>query len=284
MKKSEIYIRDPFVLPYKGKYYMYGTRGPESWADKATGLDVYVSENLEEWTGPQEVFRRPDDFWATRDFWAPEVYEYNGAFYMFVSLKSDIERRGTFILKANAPDGSFKPYSERITPKEWEALDGTLYIDKKGTPYMVFSHEWVQITDGQICAVELAPDLSRAVGKPFTLIRASEAPWTVANDGKIYVTDGPYLLRLSSGRLAMLWSSFGSKGYAVGIAYSLNGEIDGKWVHEKEPLFETDGGHAMVFNTFDGKKLMALHYPNETTKERPYFYELVETKEILKRI
>ena len=24
MKKEEIRIRDPFVLPYEGKYYMYG--------------------------------------------------------------------------------------------------------------------------------------------------------------------------------------------------------------------------------------------------------------------
>lgn len=284
MKTNEIYIRDPFVLPYKGKYYMYGTRGPESWADRATGLDVYVSENLEDWTGPMEVFHRPAGFWATRDFWAPEVYEYNKAFYMFVSLKSDTEHRGTFILKSDAPDGNFEPYSERITPKEWEALDGTLYIDKKGIPYMVFSHEWVQISDGQICAVELESDLSRATGKPFTMITASDAPWTVSNDGRTYVTDGPYMLRLSSGRLAMLWSSFGDEGYAVGIAYSSNGEIDGTWIHEKEPLFKTDGGHAMVFDTFEGKKLLSLHYPNETTKERPYFYELNENGENLKRI
>lgn len=276
MKKSEIYIRDPFVLPYKGKYYMYGTRGTESWADRATGLDVYVSENLESWTGPTEVFHRPDDFWATRDFWAPEVHEYNGAFYMFVSLKSDTARRGTFILKADAPDGLFKPYSERITPEGWEALDGTLYIDKKGNPYMVFSHEWVQINDGQICAVELASDLSKAEGKPLTLITASDAPWTVTNDGKTYVTDGPFLIRLSSGRLAMLWSSFGAEGYAIGIAYSSNGELNGKWIHEKEPLFKSDGGHAMVFETFQGKRLLAFHYPNETTKERPCFYELIE--------
>ncbi len=284
MKKSEIYIRDPFVLPYRGKYYMYGTRGTESWADKATGLDVYISENLKDWEGPKEVFCRSDDFWATRDFWAPEVYEYNNAFYMFVSLKSDTARRGTFILKADAPDGNFVSYSERITPKKWEALDGTLYVDKKGTPYMVFSHEWVQINDGQICAIELAPDFSRAVSEPFTLFTASAASWTVTNDGKTYVTDGPYMMRLSTGKLVMLWSSFGNKGYAVGLAYSLSGEINGPWVHEKEPLFTTDGGHAMVFDTFEGKKLLSLHYPNVTTQERPCFYELTENNGILKRV
>ena len=29
IKREEINIRDPFVLVHEGKYYMYGTRGPE---------------------------------------------------------------------------------------------------------------------------------------------------------------------------------------------------------------------------------------------------------------
>ena len=33
MKTNEINIRDPFVLTHNGKYYMYGTRGSECWAE-----------------------------------------------------------------------------------------------------------------------------------------------------------------------------------------------------------------------------------------------------------
>ena len=47
MKTNEINIRDPFVLNYNGKYYMYGTRGSECWADEAYGLDVYVSDIIQ---------------------------------------------------------------------------------------------------------------------------------------------------------------------------------------------------------------------------------------------
>lgn len=276
MKREEINIRDPFVLPYDGKYYMYGTRGEECWTDRAYGLDVYVSEDLENWTEPKEIFTRPDGFWATKNFWAPEVYEYRGEFFMFVSLKSEDDYRGTFVFKSDKPDGKFEPYSDRLTPKDWECLDGTLYISKNGTPYMVFCHEWTQIKDGQICAVELADDLSKSVGEVKTLITASDAPWIKsANDeGEIFVTDGPFVIRLENGDLIILWSSFGEEGYTEAIARSSNGDIDGTWSHDSQLLFKKDGGHGMVFKTFDNKLLLSLHSPNIRTQERPRFYEL----------
>ena len=70
MKREDINIRDPFILPYEGKYYLYGSRGSEVWEDNATGLDVYVSEDLENWSEPKEIFTRTADFWADRHYWA----------------------------------------------------------------------------------------------------------------------------------------------------------------------------------------------------------------------
>ena len=32
------------------------------------GFDVYVSDDLKNWSEPIEVFKRPDDFWATLNF------------------------------------------------------------------------------------------------------------------------------------------------------------------------------------------------------------------------
>ena len=55
MTIKEINIRDPFVLPYQRKYYMYGTRGVTCWGE-CDGFDVYVSENLIDWSGPIEAF------------------------------------------------------------------------------------------------------------------------------------------------------------------------------------------------------------------------------------
>ena len=59
MKLKDIHIRDPFILTYKGKYYMYGTRGKGCW-DVCSGFDVYVSDNLCDWSEPIAVFEKND--------------------------------------------------------------------------------------------------------------------------------------------------------------------------------------------------------------------------------
>ena len=90
MKFKDIHIRDPFVVPYDGKYYLYGTRGPTVWG-VASGLDVYVSDDLENWSDAHECFAVPENFWADKEIWAPEVHLYNGKFYMFYNAKDKDE-------------------------------------------------------------------------------------------------------------------------------------------------------------------------------------------------
>ena len=143
MKCSDINIRDPFVLVHEGMYYLYGTRGATCWGP-ATGFDVYVSRDMENWTGPTPCFENDGTFWADRNYWAPEVHAWQGKFYMFASFKNEELCRGTAILCADTPMGPFRPHSDgRVTPPDWERLDGTFYVSKAGRPYMVFCHEWV---------------------------------------------------------------------------------------------------------------------------------------------
>ena len=87
MKTEEINIRDPFVLTHEGKYYLYGTRGATCWGP-ATGFDVYIGTDLENWEGPVSCFENDGSFWADRNYWAPEVHPWRGAWYMFASFKS----------------------------------------------------------------------------------------------------------------------------------------------------------------------------------------------------
>ena len=215
MKASEINVRDPFVLVNDGKYYLYGTRAKNTWDDVPPypqGFDVYVSTDLEEWSKPKSIFENSDDFWGTRNFWAPEVHKYNGKFYMLASFTADGYHRGTAIFECDTPDGVFKEHSNgAITPKDWECLDGTLYVEN-GTPYIVFCHEWTQIKNGSVCALELTPDLKNSVGEPIELWAAGSAPWAddIRGNGT-YVTDGPFLVKKQSEELICIWSSY-SKG------------------------------------------------------------------------
>ena len=77
MKRQDLYIRDPFILLYEDKYYMYASNEPY-------GFVAYYSEDLENRSEPVEITNFGDDFWATVDFWAPEVHFYEGFFYLFV--------------------------------------------------------------------------------------------------------------------------------------------------------------------------------------------------------
>ena len=282
LNNSAIHIRDPFVLPIpvEQRYYLYGTTGAQAWTNFAVGFDYYTSADLQNWDGPCPAFRPRTNFWSDRNFWAPEVHICNGRYCLFASFKADDARRGTQILAADSPRGPFLPISdEPVTPRDWECLDGTLFVDATDQPWIVFCHEWVQVGDGEICALPLSADLTTAVGQPRLLFHASEALWAKeinSKNRKGYVTDGPWLHHMTNGELIMLWSSFGTGGYSVGLARSLSGEILGPWRQEPEPLYAGDGGHSMVFRAFDDQLWLAFHHPNRSPEERPQFISLRE--------
>ncbi len=280
MKLNEIHIRDPFILSDNGKYYMYGTRGYES-SGSFSGLDVYDSTDLECWSAPKNILSLPSDFWGTEDCWAPEVHRYNGRYYMLVSFKSPSHRRATHILVSDSPSGPFVPHgTEPVTPPDWECLDGTLYVEDN-IPYIVFCHEWQQIGTGEICAIRLTPDLKRAAGDPFVLFNASEPDWAdgiKTHIGTAFVTDGPFLRKLSDDRLLMIWSSFSKGRYIEAVSFSDNNKLTGKWLHSSKPLFKADGGHGMLFTSYDGRLMFVMHSPNIPPNERPSITVMDEQK------
>jgi GH43 family beta-xylosidase len=260
-------LRDPFVLEHNGKYYMYGT----GWKCYVSMLSTMSGT----WIPLGCVVETPED--AQKDYWAPEVYKYNGEFYMFTTYYSKTTKhRGCSVFKSSIPDGPFKEISNgHVTPADWDAIDGTLYIDGEGQPWMVFVHEWTSMPGsiGAMAAAKMSDDLTHFISEPIQLFLASDAPW--ARSG---VTDGCFMYECENGELIMLWSSFDSHGYAVGIARSDNGKLDGNWTHDAEPLYSKkiyggyDGGHPMVFTALNGHKYIAMHSPNSpdgTRKEKP---------------
>lgn len=272
MKLSDINVRDPFILVHENKYYLYGTRAIHTWTQEIKdgyGFDVYESDDLENWEGPYSIFENYDGFWGDFQFWAPEVHKYNGKFYLLATFTDREYNRGTAILECDAPSGKFREHSlGAVTPKGWSCLDGTLYVEN-GTPYIVFCHEWMQIKNGEVCALELSKDLKEPVGEPFTLFKATDGkPWVKSVDKDCYVTDGPFMIRVD-GELVCMWSSFGKGGYVEALARSNNGKITGEWSVDTELLQEKDGGHGMIFENLTGDLNFVYHSPNETPFERP---------------
>ncbi len=275
MKNSEINIRDPFVLVHEGKYYMYGTRA-ENFGQDVKGFDVYISNDLENWSEPKEIFNSTEFGFCKGVFWAPEVHEYCGKFYMFATFTKSNGLRGTHILSSDTPDGKFIPHSDgAITPWEWECLDGTLFVED-GKPYCVFCHEHTQILNGTICYVELNDNLSSSVGDVHEMFSAESFLKRKATEKCHNVTDGPFIFKKENGELLMIWST-ADNGYYQCVAKSDNGKLCGNWSHLK-PLFDDDGGHGMIFRDLEGRLKLTLHSPNKSLFERPVFFDLKESK------
>jgi beta-xylosidase len=285
LKTDAVTIRDPFVLPYQGNYYLYGTRSATAWGP-ADGFDCYVSENLKDWDGPIEIFKRPEGFFADRNYWAPECIYYRDTFFLITTLGCENKKKGIYILSAKEPTGPFTPYSERITPEDWTCIDGTVYFEN-GTPWLVYSKSFEDSPEGYMYAQPLKEDLSASSGEPVMLFEAKEASWAhpvpfakaeFGIDGDCYFTDGPGLFS-DSGSLYMTWSSWGTAGYTVGLCVSESGKVTGPWKQIDTPVWPENGGHGMTFSSFTGERLFTLHYPNDATKEHPVFAKLIKQGE-----
>ena len=279
-------LRDPFLLLSNGIYYMYGTGVGQNNDWDGTDWVCYKNDSGRldgEWKKIEKSISVAPKY-AIKNRWAPEVHEYKGSFYMFTTyFSSKTNHRGCTVLRSASPEGPFEEISDgHLTPADWDAIDGTLYVDKEGQPWMVFVHEWTSTDDkiGRMALARLSDDLSSFISEPVELFRADDPSWTDR-----MVTDGCFLYDTADGGLLMIWSNFEKDGYCVGIAKSENGKIDGKWIQQDTLLFskaisgDYDGGHGMIFTDKDGAKYLCLHSPNNPQGDRHETPILVPIKE-----
>jgi len=272
-------LRDPCVIYHEGVYYVYGT-GWVCYKNTSGSLDGG-------WTGPYEVAVAPEN--CVDNKWAPEVHFYKGSFYMFTTYKSSKNgHRGCTIMKSKSPMGPFVEISDgHLTPDDWDAIDGTFYVDPDGQPWMIFVHEWTCTPDGvgRMACAQLSDDLTHFISEPVEMFRADDPKWA---KGK--VTDGCWMYTTEKGSLLMIWSNWDAYGYCVGIARSESGLVIGPWVQEEKLLYsksmtnQYDGGHGMLFTHTDGQLYLSLHSPNDSAagrREMPVFIPVREENDTL---
>jgi SSS family transporter len=307
---NDLSVHDPAILAdaTTQTYYIYANYSPRRTWDLTqlrsphgrAGVKAWKSKDLILWEGPELVFEVPEDFWADKldAPWAPEVHAWRGKYYLFVTFndwettletrpgRPPITRRASQILVGDSPLGPFKPFRNAPhTPPGEMTLDGTFYVDEKGDPWMVYCHEWVQITDGAFKAIRLTPDLSATVGEPILLFHASASRWTkretnYRNAGKTpgVVSDGPWMHRTKNGTLQLLWASWSKdRDYATAIATSESGTLAGPWKQTAEPLLQDDRGHGALFRDFTGRLHLIVHRYFRQPATRVQIYSLDET-------
>jgi hypothetical protein len=252
------------------------------------------------WTGPYGAYDVTGTWMEGIKFVAAaEIHHINGKYYYAATFgdrkelvdviprRYNVYRHQTMILFSDKAEGPYKPLNPNpqydYLPHSWDIIDGTIWYED-GIPYFIFSHEWMQTVDGTMEYVKLSNDLSKTISDPTVLFRASEAQWAlemVGNEEMTFglklpgwVTDGPELFRTKTGRLGMLWASWGKGRYLQGVAYSESGTIDGPWIQEEKPLVGNNTGHGMMFTTFDGKRLLVIHHAEGDGPRKPQLYEI----------
>ena len=251
----DVAFGDPYVLKASdGKYYMYGTGGAKD------GFRVCSSTDLVHWKEEGQVYRgNTPDSWAIGDFWAPEVYELNGKYYMFFSGQwkenptNEVENFRIGVAVSDKPTGPFKEISNGpVFDPGYPIIDANLLFTDNGKVYMYYSRccykhpveseiaDWAKqqklfdkIEESWVYGVELKSDFSGVVGEPVLLLRPpvkmddKQAEWesrsVTSGEVNRRWTEGSYIFKHND-IYYMMYSAnfFAGKNYAVGYATSRN--------------------------------------------------------------
>lgn len=239
------YLADPQVMQYQGVYYAYGT---------GSGLDgrqfpVLRSEDFVTWThvgGALEPVAEP----AMKDYWAPEVVEYRGKFYLYYA--GDGKMR---VAVADKPEGPFRDTGKLLFPDEPFSIDGHPFFDPVSKRwYLFFAKDFFDQRPGTALAVvQLGEDMVSTVGPVKTVLRAF-ADWQIYERNRTlydrkwdawHTVEGPFVI-YRDGRYYCFYSggNWQTPGYGVGCAVSdtVMGPYQDLWSKDKASVLSTIPG------------------------------------------
>ena len=270
--ETPIHMGDPFVLQHGGRYYLFGTNASNE------GFKCWESTDLVHWTPKGWAYQETDDSWAKSHYWAPEVKEYRGKFYMTYSAmpkKADTPRLLIALAVSDKPEGPYKDLHAPWFDFGYSAIDGHIFVDDDGKPYLYFSRNGVQdgYSFGIIYGVALADDLSKPVGEAVKLMEADQ-PWEKVRYAENRCNEGAFVLK-HKGRYYMTYSANHTGFPHYGIGYATADKPLGPWVKaEENPIAATNldigvsgPGHSSITRSPDGKELFIVYHSHADPKK-----------------
>ncbi len=193
-------IGDPFVYRFNGRYYFYPSAGPE-------GIVAWESEDMTNWRCVGRVSEDP----ALRNAYAPEIFYFNGTFYLVASPRGE----GHYLYTSDGPTGPFR----RLTENFGLTIDGSIFADDDGSLY--FYHA------GNPSIMGHRMDRDGAMHEEYELAGTSMGHWTEGPG--VFKRGGRYYITMTGNHLL-------SRGYRIDYAVSENGPL-GPWqVPEKKTI------------------------------------------------
>lgn len=263
-KTKTITLADPTIFLNDGTYYLYGTGAPN-------GFRAYTSQDLEHWQKLENasgLALQKGDAYGDKGFWAPQIFEYNGKFYMAYTANEQIA-----IASSDSPAGPFTQKNKIAIPSEERMIDPFVYFAEDGKIYLY--HVRVANGGNRIFVAELNDDLSEIKDETLTQCIEATDKWENTENSGWTVTEGPTIVK-RNGLYYMLYSAndFRNKDYAVGYATSKS--LTGPWekvafnpVLVRDMLGEDGTGHGDLFTGEDGQLYYVLHTHNSSEKVSP---------------
>ncbi len=272
-KKEPILLADPTIFHYQNRYYLYGTSGN----NKNLGFEVYVSENLTDWRRSEKnegyALKKGESF-GDIGFWAPQVFEFEGKFYMAYTANEQIA-----IATSDSPLGPFTQQEKKALDSPVKQIDPYIFIDSDGKKYLYH----VRLTEGnRLFVAELKDDFSGIKEETLTYCFHAEEPWENTQKVNWTVSEGPAILKHKD-LYYFIYSAndFRNPDYAIGYAVSENPM--GPWVkNPSNPIFDkkkagiNGPGHGDYFVDSKNNLRYVLHTHQNDAKVSPRKTALID--------
>ncbi len=251
---------DPSVIRVGANDY-YATATAGGWSPV---FSILHSNDLVNWQTVGSVFQTKPT-WAKGDFWAPEITEDKGKFYVFYTGRRDEGKgkKGTLcvaVAVSDKPDGNYKDKGALVC-QEIGSLDPFFIRDETGKPFLIWKEDG---NDRQqptwLYAQGLDESLTKLVGNPKKLFRNEGSGWeNHVIEGADIIRHGDYYYLFYSGNACCGRSC----NYALGVARSKT--LLGNWEkNPANPILPANDvwqcpGHGTIVKTPDGNDFLLYH-------------------------
>lgn len=237
------YFADPFVLRVGERYYAYGTG---LGGQDGRAFEVLSSPDLVHWTSHGGALVTAPG--SSGDYWAPEVAEHEGRFYLYYSVGQGDVGHHLRVAVAEGPLGPFHDLDQNLTPHEPFAIDPHPFRDEDGQWYLYYARDLLDgPRPGTALAVQRLEGMTQLVGEPVTVLRATHDWQRYQKDRPFYgglydwhTLEGPFVVR-REGRYHLFYSGGAWTGEGYGVGHAVADHPLGPW-HESE-------GHASVLRS-----------------------------------
>ena len=240
------YFADPFVLRWRGEYFAYGTAETleRDARGSAQAFKILHSRDLVRWEPAGAALTLKSEE-ATRAYWAPEVAERDGRFFLYYSSapagRDELHRLRVAV--ADEPRGPFIDAGAVLPDDEGFSIDAHPFRDpRSGKWYLFFAKDFFEERTGTgLAVVPLTDDLLRAAEPSRPVLRAN-ADWQIYERNRTlygrqwvawHTVEGPCVVE-HDGRYFCFYSGGNWQTHDYGVSYAVADHPLGPWQHAKE--------------------------------------------------